>query len=84
MPKHSVGEHFPVALVSGIKKVWIREEGGGYQNLPSKLFCLTVPKNFVGEPFSVSLIAGTEKVWIRERGSIKIVRRKINFRRGNF
>ena len=28
MPKLSVGEHFPVALVSGIKKVWIREEGG--------------------------------------------------------
>ena len=26
------------------------KRGGGYHNLPSKLFCLTVPKNFLGEP----------------------------------
>ena len=39
---------------------------GGYQDFPSKIFCLTVLKSFVGEPFSVSLNSGTEKVWIRE------------------
>ena len=28
----------------------------GYQDFPSKVFCLTVPKFFVGEPFSFPLI----------------------------
>ena len=42
--------------------------GGGYQDSPSKIFCLTVPRIFVGEPFSVSLFSGTEKVWIRGGG----------------
>ena len=31
------------------------KRGGGPQDFPSKIFCLTVPKNFVQEPFSVSL-----------------------------
>ena len=61
MLKISLGECSTVAIISGIEKVWMRG-GGGYQDFPSKIFCLTVPKNFVGELFSVSLNAGTEKV----------------------
>ena len=41
------------------------EKTGEYQDLPSKIFCLTVPKIFVGESFTVALISGTGKVWIR-------------------
>ena len=52
------------------------KRGGGYQDFPSKIFCLTVPKNFVGESFTVASISGIEKVWIREGGvsrfSVKI------------
>ena len=47
----------------------------GYEDFPSKKFCLTVPKSSVGESFTVALISGIEKVWIRG-GSIKIFRRK--------
>ena len=36
-------------------------EGGGYQDFPSKNFSLTVPKSFAGESFTVSLISGIEK-----------------------
>ena len=39
---------------------------GGYQDFPSKIFCLTVPKNFVREPFRVSLISGIEKFYASE------------------
>ena len=38
------------------------DKRGEYQDLPSKISCLTVPKIFVGEPFSVSLISGIEKL----------------------
>ncbi len=38
------------------------KRGGGYQDFPSKVFCLTVPKISVGESFAVALISGTEKV----------------------
>ena len=40
--------------------------GGGYQDFPSKYFCLTVTKNFVGQPFSVSSISGIEKFYASE------------------
>ena len=51
--------------ISGSEKFYVSERGEGYQDLPSKNFCLTVPKISVGgESFSVSLISGTEKVWI--------------------
>ena len=36
VPKTSVGESFTVAVISGIKKLWIR--GGGYQDFPSTFF----------------------------------------------
>ena len=39
---------------------------GGYQDFPSKVFCLTLPENFVGEPFRVSLISGMEKFYASE------------------
>ena len=52
-----------------------KREGGEYQDLPSKIFCLTVPKKFVGEPFSVSLISGIEKLYASE-GYVTIFRRK--------
>ena len=40
--------------------------GGGYQDFPSEIICLTAPKNFAGEPFSVSLISGIEKFYASE------------------
>ena len=46
------------------KSLWIN--GGGYQDFPSKFFCLTVPKMFVRETFSVSLISGVEKIHASE------------------
>ena len=48
---------------SAVAKKFMDKRGGGgsYQDLPSKIFCLTVPKNFVGESFSVSLISGIQK-----------------------
>ena len=38
----------------------------GYQDIPSKIFCLTGPKIFVGESYSVSLISGIEKLHVAE------------------
>ena len=53
---------FTVALISGAEDVWIRGgRGGEYQDIPSKIFCLTVPKRFVGESFSKSIKSGIEK-----------------------
>ena len=43
------------------KSLWIR---GGYQDVSSKIFCLTLPIFFVGESSIVALISGTENVWI--------------------
>ena len=43
-----------------------REGGGGwYQDVPSKIFCLTVPKHFVEEPFCAVFqkYSGSEKVY---------------------
>ena len=64
----------------GRKSLWIREGGGEYQDLPSKIFCLTVPKNSVGEPFCAIFqkISGSEKVLDKRGGgrSIKIFRRE--------
>ena len=48
---------FPVA------KKFMDKRGGGYEELTSKIFCLTVPTNFVGELFSVSLTSGIEKFY---------------------
>ena len=87
MPKISVGEAFTVPIISGIEKVWIRGEGG-YQDFPSKVFCLTVPKISVGESFTVAIISGIEKVWIREGGASRFSVENVlshsaeNFRRG--
>ena len=44
---------------------------GGYEDFPSRTFCLTVPNIFVGEPFSVSLIAGI-KTFCACEGNITI------------
>ena len=63
MPKTSVGESFPVALISGSEKVHGQEGGGEYQAFPSKFFCLTVPKKFVGESFTNSINSGIEKCY---------------------
>ena len=53
---------FPVA------KKFMYKRGGEYQDIPSKIFCLTVPIIFVGEFLFFALITGTEKVWIRGGG----------------
>ena len=65
VPKNFVGESFSVSLISGVEKVWRR---GGYQDFPSKIFCLTVPKFSVVESFTVVLISGSEKVYGQEGG----------------
>ena len=49
----------------------------GYQDFPSKVFCLTVPKKFVGEPFGVSLISVIENDWIRGEGDYQLFPSKI-------
>ena len=64
--KISVRESF-VALISGTEEVW-RRGVGEYQDLPSKIFCLTVPKYSVGESLDVALFSVTEEVWMRGRG----------------
>ena len=45
------------------KSLWIG--GGGYQDFPSKIFCLTVPKNFIVGTFCAVFqkISGCEKVY---------------------
>ena len=43
---------------------------GEYQDIPSKIFCLTVPKISTGESFTVALISGVQKVWIRGGGGV--------------
>ena len=47
---------FPVS-----RKFTEKSGGGGYQDFPSKIFCVTVPKVFVGDSFGFSLISGNEK-----------------------
>ena len=37
--------------------------GGGYQDFPSKSFCLRVPKKIIGAPISVSLFLGIDKFY---------------------
>ena len=41
-----------------VAKNFTDRRGGGFQELPSKIFCLTAPKKVVGETFRVSLISG--------------------------
>ena len=53
------------------KSLWTRR-GREYQDIPWKIFCVTVPKNSVGESFAFALKSCIEKVWIRGGGSIKI------------
>ena len=50
---------------------------GEYQDLPSKIFCLTVPKISVEESLDVALISVTEKVWIRGGGDFQGIPSKI-------
>ena len=49
--------------------------GGGRQDIPSNISCLTVPKKAVEEPFSLSSISGIEKIYASE-GYVTIFRRK--------
>ena len=52
------------------------KRGGGYQDFPSKIFCLTVLKNFVEEPFCVSQnFWYQKKLCIRGKGRRKGVSR---------
>ncbi len=52
------------------------DRGGGYQDFPSALFCLTVPKNFVEDSLTVAVILGTLKSLDPKSGSIKNFRGK--------
>ncbi len=58
------------------KKFMDKRGGGGYQDIPSKIFCLTVPIIFVGEFLFFALITGTEKVWIRGGGVSRFFEKK--------
>ena len=59
----SLGANPLVSFISGIKKVWIKEEGG-VSMFPVETFCLTVPKNFIGERLCAVFqkITSSEKV----------------------
>ena len=66
MPKISVGESFTVGILSGIKKVWIREEGG-VSRFSVEVFLSHSAENLnTEESFSVSLISGIEKFYASE------------------
>ena len=49
----------------------VRDRRRGYQDCPSRTFCLSIPKNFVREPFSVSLISGVETLYNYEGNIIE-------------
>ena len=71
-----------------VAKKFMDKRGGEYQDIPSKIFCLTVPIIFVGEFLFFALITGTEKVWIRGGGVSRysvenfLFHSAYNFRRG--
>ena len=44
-----------------VDKMFMNNNGGGYQDFPSKVLGLRVPKSFVAEPLTVSVISGIEK-----------------------
>ena len=48
------------------------KRGGGYQDFPSKIICLTVSKTFAGEPFRVSESLLTEKLYELEGVGVSI------------
>ena len=51
----------------GCRKNLDNRGGEGYQDFPSKFFCLTVPKNLsTMESFSVWLISGIERLYASE------------------
>ena len=52
-------------ITSGYRKSFDKR-GKGYQDFPSKVFCLTVPKNVVGEHFRVSVISSIKKFYVSE------------------
>ena len=63
VPKNLIGEPLCAVFqkIYGSEKAY-GQEGGEFQDFPSKIFCLTVPKISVGESFSVSLVSGIENV----------------------
>ena len=75
--KLSVTESFPVALISGTERIWIRAGGDVASSFSVEFFCLTVQKNSVTESFTVALFSDIEKVWIRGGGTIKFYCRKV-------
>ena len=52
--KTSPGNHSVFQKISGRAKNFRDKRGGGYHDVPSKSFCLTVPKYFFAEHFGVS------------------------------
>ena len=50
--------------ISGFDEIY--GEKGGYQDFPSKSFCLTVLKKYIGEPIRVSSLLGIDKVYASE------------------
>ena len=55
-------ESFSVYFISGIKKVWIKEERG-VSMFPVEIFCLTVLRNFIEE----TLCNVFEKIYCSEK-----------------
>ena len=68
--KIPVGVSFTVAIISGIKKVWIRE--GGVSRFSVEKFLCHSAENFRRGLFFCCNNFGYKKVWIREGGSIKM------------
>ena len=59
MPKISVAESFTVALISGIKKVWMG--GGGVSRFSVENFLSYSAENLPRESFTVALICVPKK-----------------------
>ena len=76
VPKNFVEEPFCVSENFWYRKRLGIREGGGYHDLPSKLFCLTVPNHLVEELFCVSESFGYRKI-LCLRGEYHNFRKKI-------
>ena len=54
VPEKFAGEPFSVVLQKFPVAKKFMDNGGEYQDFPSKIFCLTVPEKNIGEHFCVS------------------------------
>ena len=76
VPKISLGESFTVARISGIEKVWIREEGGVSKISVENFLSHSAENLRRGILYCCNSFGYRKKNWVRGGGSIKICRGK--------